>query len=238
MGKVWDSVIPRDMLSLYEEAGFGRRTGFGKKPAVLVVDMQYSTIGDVSEPVLQSIRKKYPASSGERGWAAVPKIQALLSAAREKNVPVIYTCYQREAFDRDIWKSKMSPKLAQSVIPSSGQKGGPQGTDFVKEIAPCEKDIVITKKRTSAFFGTTLIAYLNKFQADTLIITGGVTSSCIHNTVVDASQNNYYTIVVEECVFDRHPFIHAVSLCDIDAKWCDVISLEEVKAYLQVFSIS
>lgn len=233
MGKSLENFIPKDMLSLYREVGFGRRTGFGKKPAVLVVDMQYSTIGDVSEPVLQSI-KKYPASSGELGWVAVPKIQVLLSTARKKNMPVIYTSYQREAFDKDVWKSKMSTELAQSVIPSLMQKGGQQGTDFVKEIAPLEKDIIITKKRSSSFFGTTLVAYLNKFQADTIIITGGVTSSCIHNTVVDASQNNYHVIVVEECVFDRHPFIHAVSLFDIDAKWGDVVSLEEVKAYMEV----
>lgn len=232
MSRAWENVIPTDMTALYKEAGFAKRTGFGKRPAVLVVDMQYSTIGDAPEPVLQSI-KKYPSSAGEVGWASVSKIGELLSVARAKKVPIIYTRYQREPYDKDVWKPKMSTKLSQTVISTYDQKGKLKATDFIKEIAPLEKEIIVTKKRTSSFFGTTLVSYLNSFEADTLIITGGVTSSCVHNTVVDANQYNYRVIVVEECVFDRHPFIHAVSLFDLDAKWCDVVSLEEVKTYIE-----
>ena len=231
MSREWEKVIPADMIELYKEAGFAKRSGFGKKPAVLVVDMQYSTIGDISEPVLQSI-KKYPSSAGESGWEAVPKIRELLFLARTKKVPIIYTRYQREAYDKDVWKPKMSATLSQTVIATSDQEGKPRATDFVKEIAPLEKEIIVTKKRTSSFFGTTLVSYLNYFETDTLIITGGVTSSCVHNTVVDANQYNYRAIVIEDCVFDRHFFIHAVSLFDLDAKWCDVVNLEEVKSYL------
>jgi maleamate amidohydrolase len=231
MKKVWDDIVPKDMMELYRGVGFGNRAGFGKRPAVLVIDMVYNTVGDVPEPVLQSI-KKYPHSTGEFGWAAVPKIRELVTEARAKQVPIIYTRLQRESFDRDVWRPKFSSKLSQSVISAYA----PKGTEFIKEIAPLENDIIITKKRTSSFFGTPLVSYLTKFEVDTLIITGGATAACVHTTTVDANQHNYYVIIVEECVFDRHPFIHAVNLFDLDAKWADVVSLREVKDYLRSLS--
>ncbi len=226
MKSIWEGIVPQDMIDLYREVGLGRRMGFGKAPAILVIDMIYNSVGFVPENVSESI-KKVPFSCGDLGWAAVPNTKELIKAARQKRVPVMYTRLQQESFDRGVWRPKMSPRLADSAI----AKGGQKGTDIIKEIAPQEGEIVITKKRTSSFFGTALTSYLNKYRVDTLIIAGGATSSCVHTTVVDANQYNYHVVVVQECVFDRHPFIHAVSLFDLDSKWCDVVSLNEIKKY-------
>lgn len=226
MKRIWDDYVPQDMRQLYEEVGFGVPVGFGKRPAMLLIDMAYNTIGDKPEPVRESI-KKYPWSCGETGWAAVPKIKELQDIARTKSVPVIYTTMQREPFEKDVWKVKTSSRMKQSV---SGQQAG---TQFVAEIAPQEKDIIIVKKRSSAFFGTALVSFLNHFQVDTLLIMGGALSSCVRATVIDSNQYNYHTILVEECVFDRHPLIYAVELFDMNAKFGDVVSFESAKNYLK-----
>ncbi|MFQ5852508.1 MAG: isochorismatase family protein [Candidatus Binatia bacterium] len=224
--RVWDDVIPEEVKQLYQKVGLGRRSGLGKRPALLLIDMVYNSVGDSPEPVMQSI-EKYPHSCGELGWAAVPKIKELLSVAREKAVPVIYTTLEKEPFEKDLWKSKLSPTMVQSSV--AGQKG----TQFISELAPQEGDTIVVKKKSSAFFGTTLLSYLNQLQIDTLIVAGCATSSCVQATVGDASNYNYYVIAVEECIFDRHPFMHAIALFDIDAKRADVVSLAEAKDYLR-----
>jgi len=227
MGKrPWDGVVPEEVRRFYEGSGFGRRVGFGQRPAVLVIDMQYIFVGDRPAPVAQS-REEFPLSCGEAGWQAAARIQELLAVARERGVPIVYTLYERQPFERNLWRLKQSRAAAQS--PTAGQ----WGLEVVKDIAPQEGDFVISKKRSSSFFGTTLLSYLNYLQVDTLIITGGTTSACVRSTVLDASQYNFHPIVVEECVFDRVEFIHAVNLYDIDTKFGDVVTLEEAKEYLR-----
>jgi nicotinamidase-related amidase len=104
---------------------------------------------------------------------------------------------------------------------------------IVKEIAPQEGDVIIRKKRSSAFFGTPLLSYLHHMNVDTLLITGCTTGSCVRTTVLDASQNNFYPVIVEECVFDRSWIMHAFNLFEMDVKWADVVTLYHVQEYLR-----
>lgn len=224
--RIWDDIVPDDIKKLYLKVGLSGRCGFGARPAILLIDMVYNSVGDKPEPVMKSI-EKYPFSCGEAGWAAVARIKELLIIAREKTIPIIYTIYEKEPFEKGMWKSKLSPTMLQSALPQA------RGTQIIDDIAPQTGDIIINKKRQSAFFGTALLSYLNHLQVDTLIITGCATSSCVRTTAADASQYNYYCIAVEECIFDRHPFIHAVTLFDIDAKLADVVSIEQAKSYLR-----
>lgn len=226
MDRIWDDFIPREVKELYQEVGLGGRMGFGKRPALLLIDMLYNSMGNQPEPVLQSI-KKYPHSCGEYGWETVAKAKELLTLARRKKIPVVYTVQEKEPFEKGLWKLKMSSTMSASV--TAGQKG----TQIIAELAPQENEIIVKKKNPSAFFGTSLVSYLNQLQIDTLIVVGGATSSCVRATALDARQYNYYTILVEECIFDRHPFIHAVTLFEIDAKLGDVVQLDEVKDYLE-----
>ena len=53
----WDDVISDDDRRIFNVAGWGRRAGFGERPALLVIDVNYNFCGDTEEPVLDSIKK-------------------------------------------------------------------------------------------------------------------------------------------------------------------------------------
>ena len=221
----WRDLIPEEVKQIYQGAGFGARLGFGKRPALLVIDMQVAQIGDKPEPVLKSVQK-YPLSAGEAGWAALEEIKELLQDSRQAGIPIIYTVIEHEPFDRGLWKSKMPPSGKPSETTAEARA-------IVKEIAPQKGDVVIRKKRSSAFFGTPLLSYLHHAGVDTLLITGCTTGSCVRSTVIDTSQNNFYPVIVEECVFDRSWIMHAFNLFEMDVKWADVVALNEVREYLR-----
>ena len=92
--------------------------------------------------------------------------------------------------------------------------------------------MVIRKDKPSVFFGTPLMSYLHELQVDTLLVTGTTTSGCVRATVVDAFSYNFKVVVVEECVFDRGQASHQVNLFDMQAKYADVVSLEDALRYL------
>ena len=221
----WRELIPEEVKQVYQRAGFGARLGFGDRPALLVIDMQLAQIGDKPEPVLDSVQN-YPLSAGEAGWAALEKIKEILEASRAAGIPVIYTMIEHEPFDRGLWKSKMPPAGKPSETTADAKA-------IVKDIAPERVDVIIRKKRSSAFFGTPLLSYLHHMKVDTLLITGCTTGSCIRTTVLDASQNNFYPVIVEECVFDRSWIMHAYNLFEMDVKWADVVALNQVQEYLR-----
>ncbi len=226
----WRDLIPDEVKEVYRRAGFGGRLGLGQNPALLVIDMQVAQIGDKPEPVLDSVGR-YPLSAGAVGWAALEKIGELLEESRRAGIPVIYTVIEHEPFEKGLWKSKMPPSGKPSVASAEAKA-------IVREIAPQKGDLIIRKKRSSAFFGTPLLSYLHHMRVDTLLITGCTTGSCVRTTVLDASQNNFYPAIVEECVFDRSWIMHAFNLFEMDAKWADVVTLAEVTKYLRELKIS
>ncbi len=221
----WDEIIPDRDRGIYELSGFGRQGGLGSRPVLLVIDVQYRTVGDRPAPIRESIETMYPTACGEEGWEAVGHIASLLVAARDKGVPVIYPCVApKKAVDAGRFGEK-NPQI--TSIPE-------QGYAFVEEIAPRDGDIVIPKRHASAFFGTALASYLIDLDADTLLLTGATTSGCVRATAADAFSYNFQTAVVEECVFDRIRISHLVSLFDIDAKYADVISVAGASEYLSI----
>jgi len=100
-------------------------------------------------------------------------------------------------------------------------------------IAPGSRDIVIKKQKPSGFFGTNLAAYLTLLGCDSVIVVGTTTSGCVRATVVDAFSLNYRVILAEEGCFDRSEASHAVSLCDMHAKYADVVRTAEILSYFE-----
>jgi maleamate amidohydrolase len=98
-------------------------------------------------------------------------------------------------------------------------------------IARGPKDIVIRKQEPSGFFGTNLASYLTLLGCDSVIVVGTTTSGCVRATVVDAFSLNYRVVLAEEGCFDRSEASHAVSLCDMHAKYADVVSTAEILTY-------
>jgi maleamate amidohydrolase len=224
---IWDDVLTDRDKQVFAAAGYGKRQGFGSRPAVIVVDVNYNFVGDVPEPILESI-KKYRNSCGEEGWQGVYQIGKLLEAARAKGVPIFYSTASSRpsALTAGRWHGKNSRGE------EDFQRRARDGNEIVREIAPHEGDIVILKDKPSVFFGTPLMSYLNELRVDTLLVAGTTTSGCVRATVVDAFSYNFRVAVVEECVFDRGQASHKINLFDMQAKYADVIPLQEALRYL------
>ncbi|MFM0003650.1 MULTISPECIES: isochorismatase family protein [Paraburkholderia] len=210
--KPWENIISDDEQRKYRAAGFGRPSGLGKRPALLIIDVQYRTVGTKRQPFWESI-KEFPTSCGDVGWAAVDHIAELLEVFRAKNWPVLYPHVAPK-------KSTEGGRLAEKIpsimnIPA-------RGYDFVEEVAPRDGDVLLPKKHPSAFFGTALASHLIDAQADTLIVTGCTTSGCVRGSVVDAFSLNFRVFVPQDCVYDRSLTSHAVNLFDMSEKYADV----------------
>lgn len=225
--RVWGRFLTPLDLKIYEAAGYGEKGDLGGRPAVLVVDVVYNFVGERPEPILKSI-EKYHHSCGERGWEGVYCIRELLQAARGKGVPVIYStnATRPDALDLGRWAAK------NRRAKEPAQRGSDLGFQIVKEVGPEPQDIIVPKLKPSLFFGTPLVSLLRGLQVDTLLVTGTTTSGCVRATVIDAFSYEFKAAVIEECVFDRGEASHAINLFDMQAKYADVISLEEAKAYL------
>lgn len=223
--RIWDEIITEQDRLIYQKLNMGTtRTGFGVKPAVIIIDVQYRTVGDEPAPILESMEKYYSISCGQAGWDAVYAIKRLLEAARAKGVPVFYP-YVAPKKEQD--RGRMGEKIqGLMTVPD-------RGYNFVAEIEPEANDYLLPKRHASAFFGTPLMSYLNDLRIDTLILTGCTTSGCVRATAVDGTSYNFRVIVPEECVYDRQEVAHAVNLWDINAKYGDVVTLAETIEYLQ-----
>ena len=95
-------------------------------------------------------------------------------------------------------------------------------------IAPDAGEAVLVKSFASAFFGTSLASMLAAAGCDSVVVTGASTSGCVRATAVDALQHGYRVIVPREAVGDRNPAAHEANLYDLDTKYADVVSLDEV----------
>ena len=220
----WMGSVPETDRGVYRLAGFANRVGFGKRPAVLVIDLQYRTAGDYPAPIEEAITSMYPTACGERAWEAISHVARLLEAARSAGAPIIYPYVApKRAVDAGRF-GQINPLV--TSIPERGYQ-------FIEEIAPREEDVLLPKRHASAFFGTALASYLVDFGTDTVLVTGATTGGCVRATVADAFSYNFHTIVVEECVFDRIQISHDISLFDMDAKYADVVPVDTAIDYLE-----
>ena len=105
--------------------------------------------------------------------------------------------------------------------------------DIMDEIAPGPKDIIIRKLKPSVFNGTALMGHINNLGADSLIVTGTTTSGCVRATVIDAFSLNLRVTSAEEGCFDRSQASHAINLCDMNAKYADVVAAQEVLEHIK-----
>lgn len=228
-GKAWDPFLTDRDRTVLAAAGYGQRMGFGKRPALVIIDVNYNFCGDRREPILDAI-KRWPNSCGEAAWDAVARIADLLAAARTKRLPVIYTTggFRADGWDYGGWKWKYGRAKDEYAAAPRNRRGN----DIVDEIAPAPSDIVLPKLKPSAFHGTPLAGHLNLLGADSIIACGGSTSGCVRATVLDAFSDNYRVTVAEDGCFDRSEVSHAINLMDMDAKYADVLPASDIVPYL------
>ena len=214
----WSDFISADDEARYAAAGFGQPVGMGTHPALLIIDVQYRTVGDSPKPFFESLQD-YRTSCGDVGWRAVDRIADLLAVFRELDLPVLYPYVaQKQVYDGGALGAKVPAIMS---VPE-------QGYQFVEAVAPRPQDILVPKRHPSAFFGTPLTSYLIDRHVDTLVVTGCTTSGCVRGTVVDAFAYNFRVTVPHDAVYDRTPAVHQVNLFDMAQKYADVRSAAEV----------
>jgi N-carbamoylsarcosine amidase len=201
---------------IYQQRGFQRRVGFGKRPALVHIDLA------------NAWTRPGHAFSCDKMDTIIPAVQALNEAGRAKGIPVVYTttAYETEGPNSDmgLWVHK---------IPVEQLQLGTEAVAIDDRIAPAPGELVIVKKRASGFHGTNLSSYLNAHGVDTVIITGVTMAGCVRHSTEDAIAEGFRPIVVREAVGDRVPGVVEWNLFDIDAKFGDVEPLARVLEYLE-----
>ena len=199
----------------YRERGiFQDRFGFGQVPAVVVVDFAYGWTDEAY------------AGGSRRLDGPVEATRQLLDAARARALPIIYTTSP--------WRPQSDDQPFKSAADRSpGFRTWDERACRIDErVAPHPGDLILEKENASAFFGTHLVSYLIRHGVDTLLITGCSTSACIRATATDAKSYRFRPIIVRECVGDRSAVAHEWTLFDIQARFADVVALDEVLAYV------
>jgi len=230
--RIWDRFLTARDREVLKVAGYGKRGGFGKRPALFIIDVQYNFCGDEPQDILDGL-KQYRTHCGREAWDAVKQIVPLLELARDKNLPIFYTQSDRrpDLLDSGVQLGKNHRGEEKTVIK------GTHATQTVAPLAPRSQDILISKQKPSCFFGTTFMSQLNFLDVDTLILVGGTSSGCLRATAVDAYSFNFKVIIPQEAAFDRFEASHAINLFDLNCKYADVIAVEEVKDYLKTLTV-
>lgn len=197
------------------EATWGRRMGFGKYPALLIVDLTRA-FTEEGRPLGSSMPATLDAAN------------MLLDSAHRSGIPVIFTTvsYDSDTLqDAGIWVTKIGGL--------EDLKSESNGVDISPKLRREPRDGLLVKKYASCFFGTDLVSRLLAMGRDTLILAGCSTSGCIRATAVDAIQYGFRPIIVEDAVTDRWPAAHQQSLYDLQAKYADVLPLKDVLTYFE-----
>ncbi|GJH13183.1 isochorismatase family protein [Caballeronia novacaledonica] len=210
-----------ESTKLYQERGFQRRVGFGKKPALINVDLANAWT-----------RPGNPFTCEHIDDQIIPGVQRLLAACRANGHPVVHvtTCYQvtdrkNPHTDMGLWHNK----IPVDVVAQSDENLWA----IDSRIAPIEGEQVLIKKRASSFHGTYLAGFLRAAGVDTILVTGVTASACVRTTLCDGLADGFRTIAVRECIGDRVPGAVEWNLFDIDAKFADVESVDRCVDYLQ-----
>lgn len=205
---------------IYGERGFQRRIGFGKKPALVSIDLANAWTRPGNPFTCENIDEQI-----------IPGMQRLLDACRTNGHVVVHvtTAYQNTdrndpASDMGMWHHKIPVEavdLADEDLWAIDSR-----------IAPVEGEYVMLKKRASGFSGTPLAGYLRSAGVDTILVTGVTATACVRTTICDGLAEGFRTIAVRECIGDRVPGAVAWNLFDIDAKFADVESVDTCVNYL------
>jgi len=199
----------------FRQRGFGLKIGFGERPALIVIDM-LKGFTDATMPLGSNLDREIEAQ------------KPLLHIAHDRDIPVIFsTVMYHEADIRDagIWGLKQKGALTLTA--------GSEAVKIDPRLDMRPSDSLLVKRYASCFFGTDLVPRLTSRRIDTLIIVGCTTSGCVRATAVDAVQNGFRPMVVREAVGDRSAAAHEQSLFDLNAKYADVVSLDETSHYLK-----
>lgn len=203
-----------DALAVYRRQNIGQRSGFGASPALLIVDF----VNGFNDPAM---------FGGGNIAPAIAQTAKLLAAARRAKIPVVFTrvVYADDGSDASVFSLKLPGLLALTETAPASQ--------VVDALAPQAGEYIVRKVQPSAFFGTGLVGWLAQKRVDTVLVAGCTTSGCVRASVINSMSHNFRTVVVSDCVGDRALAPHAANLFDMEQKYADLMTCEEVTAKLQ-----
>ncbi len=224
---LWESYLTDQDRAVLARGRFGRRMGFGRSPAIVVIDAQNYMVGERGNDAA------WPSSCGDVGRKALAEIANVVDCAQQSKIPCFFTRFEVERDGSDIGVYGRKRDLLDS---EHWCLAGTIGAQMAPQLKPAAGDVVFVKKKPSGFHGTPLLGYLIDRGIDTVIVMGGATSNCIRATVFDCASYNFRTIVPQEAVFDRIPISHAISLFDMDRQFADVVPVADVIEYIKAWS--
>lgn len=208
---------------LYQERGFQRRVGFGGRPALISVDLANAW----TRP-----GNPFTCDQEKMDNEIIPAMQKLLTACRANGIPVVHVTTAYEITDRNSPFTDMG--LWHDKIPVDVMNLKDKELWAIdSRIAPVEGEYTLLKKRASAFHGTELAGILRAANVDTILVTGVTACACVRETICDGLADGFRTIAVKEAIGDRVPGAVAWNLFDIDAKFGDVVGVDDCVKYLK-----
>jgi len=153
------------------------------KPAVIIVDMVKDNV-DVDSPY----------ALGEEGRKIIPNLQRLAAFARERKYPLVFANDSYRETDL-VFKGAMKAHAIE----------GTPGDEVIEELKPQGSDIVLPKRRFSAFFRTDLDFTLRELGVDTIAVGGINTEVCVYMTVFDGITNGFRAIFLSDCCASYTP---------------------------------
>jgi maleamate amidohydrolase len=201
-------------LDVYARQNFGNRSGFGTRPALVIVDF----CAGFADPA---------QFGGGNIGQAIAATRPLLAAFRRHSLPVAFTrvVYAEDGSDAGVFALK-APGLLRLTEDSPL-------TQIVDDLEPVRGEYIVRKQQASAFFGTALREWLTRQGADTVVTAGCTTSGCVRATAVDAMQCNFRSVVAVDCVGDRAIGPHEANLFDLGQKYSDLMTGAEIAAAIE-----
>lgn len=216
----WQDAVPAETLAVYGQ--YRRETFIGGPAALVAIDL-YELVYQGGDKPVAAISRDFPGTCGEYAYAAIAPTKRLFQAAREAGLPVFYST------------GDARPESKPGAVTATRRQRPPIDAALYRirpEFKPQPGDVVITKQRASAFFGTPLSAHLTQLGIRTVIMCGESTSGCLRASAVDAHSHGFHVVVAEEGCFDRSLISHKINLFDLHHKYADVMHVEAIVAEL------
>ncbi|HVU44026.1 MAG TPA: isochorismatase family protein [Xanthobacteraceae bacterium] len=216
----WRDIVSPDDLEIYSH--YRRQTFVGPAPALVAIDLYELAYRGGSKLPIELV-KTNPSGCGRYAHEAIEPTKRLFAAARAAGLPIFYSTGDMRGESKPDFVG-----ATRRVKPSI------DAADYAirQEFKPQKGDVVITKQRASAFYGTPLAAHLTQLGVQTVIVCGESTSGCVRASAVDAYSHGYHVVLAEECCFDRSLMSHKVNLFDMHHKYADVMHVDEIIAHL------
>ncbi|MCQ9617661.1 N-carbamoylsarcosine amidohydrolase [Paenalcaligenes niemegkensis] len=199
--------------AIYQQQGFGAQLEPKAPYGLLIIDL----VNGFANPAV---------FGGGNIPEAIEQTQKLLKTAREQGWPVAHTriVFADDGADNNIFSIKVPSML--TLLEDNPD------SHIVPELTPVDGELVVRKTVPSAFYGTSLAAWLTQRGVQTLLVAGAVTSGCVRSSVVDAMQLGFRPLVVSDCVGDRAIGPHDANLYDMKQKYATVVDREEAMTLL------